>query len=128
MFKVIRATIYRVQSVASARQRTEPMMANLATTGVPRPMDPPMATMNVSIHDPTETWIEERTRDGSFSNASDHVRHLIRRDQEQIRTVAQIQAAIPEGGESGNPRPFDPVALKRQPRRKAWTRIALPRR
>ena len=71
-----------------------------------------MATMNVSIPDPMKAWVEERTRDGSFSNTSDYVRHLIRRDQERSRAVAQIQAAITEGIESGAARPFDPAALK----------------
>jgi len=71
-----------------------------------------MATMNVSIPDQMKAWVEERTRDGSFSNASDYVRHLIRRDQERSRAVAQIQAAIAEGIESGVARPLDPVALK----------------
>jgi antitoxin ParD1/3/4 len=71
-----------------------------------------MATMNVSIPDPMKTWVEERTRDGSFSNTSDYVRHLIRRDQERAQAVAQLQAAITEGLESGDPRAFDAASLK----------------
>ena len=71
-----------------------------------------MATMNVSIPDPMKAWVEERTRDGSFSNASDYIRHLIRRDQERSSAVEQIQAAITEGLDSGVARPFDPAALK----------------
>lgn len=30
-----------------------------------------MATMNVSLSDPMKAWIDERTRDGNFSHASD---------------------------------------------------------
>jgi len=71
-----------------------------------------MATMNVSIPDPMKTWVEERARDGSFGTASDYVRHLIRRDQERARAIAQLQAAITAGLDSGAPRPLDPVALK----------------
>lgn len=71
-----------------------------------------MATMNVSVPDPMKAWVEERTRDGSFSNASDYIRHLIRRDQERSSAVEQIQAAITEGLDSGAARPFDPAALK----------------
>ena len=87
-------------------------MASFAIFGGPRLEEIPMATMNVSIPDPMKAWVEERTRGGSFSNTSDYVRHLIRRDQERSRAVAQIQAAITEGLESGDPHLFDPVALK----------------
>lgn len=71
-----------------------------------------MATMNVSLPDPMKSWVEERTRDGSYSNASDYVRHLIRRDQERARAIAQLQAAITEGIESGEARPFDVTVFK----------------
>lgn len=76
-----------------------------------------MATMNVSIPDPMKAWVEERARDGRFSNASDYVRHLIRRDQERAQAVAAIQAAITEGMASGEPRPFDAAAFKARMRR-----------
>lgn len=77
-----------------------------------------MATMNVSIPDPMKAWVEERTRGGSFSNTSDYVRHLIRRDQERSQAVAQLQAAITEGFQSGEPRPFDATAFKARMRSK----------
>jgi len=35
-----------------------------------------MATMNVYLPDPMKDWVESRTHDGRFSNASDYVRHL----------------------------------------------------
>ena len=81
-------------------------------------MEELMATMNVSIPDPMKTWVEERTREGSFSNTSDYVRHLIRRDQERSQAMAQLQAAITEGLESGEPRPFDATAFKARMRGK----------
>lgn len=76
-----------------------------------------MATMNVSLPDPMKAWVEEQTRDGNFSNASDYVRHLIRRDQERARAVAQLQAAIGEAMQSGEPRLFDATAFKARMRR-----------
>ena len=76
-----------------------------------------MATMNVSLPDPMKSWVEERTRDGSYSNASDYVRHLIRRDQERARAIAQLQAAITEGLESGPPQLFDATGFKARMRR-----------
>lgn len=71
-----------------------------------------MATMNVSIPDPMKTWVEEQTQGGRFSNASDYVRHLIRRDQERNQAVEQLQAAITAGVESGPAKPFDLASFK----------------
>lgn len=66
-----------------------------------------MATMNVSLPDPMKTWVEARLKDGKFSNTSDYVRHLIRRDQERVQAIAALQQAIDEGVKSGEPEPFD---------------------
>ncbi len=60
-----------------------------------------MATMNVSLPDPMKEWVEAQSRTGRYSNASDYVRHLIRRDQERSEKIARIQALIDEGLSSG---------------------------
>lgn len=71
-----------------------------------------MATMQVSLPDPMKTWVEARLEDGQFSNTSDYVRHLIRRDQEKVQAIAALLQAIDEGVESGEPEPFDFKAFK----------------
>lgn len=71
-----------------------------------------MATMNVSLPDPMKTWIERRLKDGRFSNTSDYVRHLIRRDQEREEAITALQKAVDEGLGSGEPEPFDFRAFK----------------
>ena len=63
--------------------------------------------MNVSLPDPMKSWVEERTRDGRYSNVSDYVRDLIRRDQARQQAVTEIQALVEEGLESGEAQPFD---------------------
>lgn len=60
-----------------------------------------MATMNVSLPDPMKAWVESQAANGRYSNASDYVRDLIRRDQERHHGLAEIQARIAEGFESG---------------------------
>lgn len=60
-----------------------------------------MATMNVSLPDPMKDWVEAQARSGRYSNASDYVRDLIRRDQERINKLNELQALITEGMESG---------------------------
>ncbi|MFX0543419.1 type II toxin-antitoxin system ParD family antitoxin [Roseovarius sp. S4756] len=71
-----------------------------------------MATMNVSLPDPMKTWVEARLKDGRYSNTSDYVRHLIRRDQERAQAIEALQQAIDEGVKSGEPEPFDFKAFK----------------
>jgi len=66
-----------------------------------------MATMNVSLPDPMKEWVEAQAKAGRYSNASDYVRDLIRRDQERQTAIAEIQEAVDEGIASGEPHPFD---------------------
>jgi antitoxin ParD1/3/4 len=60
-----------------------------------------MATMNVSLPDPMKDWVEAQARSGRYSNASDYVRDLIRRDQERAAKLAELQKLITEGIASG---------------------------
>ena len=66
-----------------------------------------MATMNVSLPDPMKDWVEQQTRGGRYSNASDYVRDLIRRDQDRAAKIAHLQRLVTEGLESGEVEPFD---------------------
>ena len=60
-----------------------------------------MATMNVSLPDAMKDWVEGRAETGRYSNASDYVRDLIRRDQERAEKIAALQRLIDEGEASG---------------------------
>ncbi|MEN2711539.1 type II toxin-antitoxin system ParD family antitoxin [Sphingomonas sp. NPDC092331] len=60
-----------------------------------------MATMNVSLPDAMKQWVEGQAGTGRFSNASDYVRDLIRRDQERAGKIAAMQQLIDEAEESG---------------------------
>jgi antitoxin ParD1/3/4 len=60
-----------------------------------------MATMNVSLPDAMKDWVEGRAGTGRYSNASDYVRDLIRRDQERVDKLSALQQLIQEGEESG---------------------------
>ena len=60
-----------------------------------------MATMNVSLPGPMKDWVEAQTGTGRFSNASDYVRDLIRRNQEQARKLAALQDFVDQGKASG---------------------------
>jgi antitoxin ParD1/3/4 len=60
-----------------------------------------MATMNVSLPDPMKDWVEEQIKGGTYANASDYIRDLIRHDQ---TSRASLKAAIAEGLKSGRSR------------------------
>ncbi len=60
-----------------------------------------MATMNVSLPDQMKAWVEAQTRSGRYSNASDYIRDLIRRDQGRAAKIAELQRLVTEGLESG---------------------------
>jgi len=61
-----------------------------------------MATMNVSLPDAMKNWVEERSRSGRYSNASDYVRDLIRRDQDRTEKIARMQSLLDEAAASGD--------------------------
>ncbi|MGY2047574.1 type II toxin-antitoxin system ParD family antitoxin [Methylobacterium sp. JK268] len=60
-----------------------------------------MATMNVSLPDQMKDWVEAQARTGRYSNASDYVRDLIRRDQERLNRLELLQLSVTEGIDSG---------------------------
>ena len=60
-----------------------------------------MATMNVSLPDQMKAWVEAQAETGRYSNASDYVRDLIRRDQDRQAKIANMQRLVTEAIESG---------------------------
>lgn len=77
-----------------------------------------MATMNISLPDPMKTWVEEQVSTGHYSNASDYVRDLIRRDQVAQRDrEALVQALVAGEGSGISERTFDSVWQGLRPRR-----------
>lgn len=75
-----------------------------------------MATMNVSLPDPMKSWVETQAQTGKYSNSSDYVRDLIRRDQVRAEKIAHMQMLVTEGLESGisNRSAFDILAEARE--------------
>ena len=60
-----------------------------------------MATMNISLPDKMKEWVENQTETGRYSNASDFVRDLIRKEQERASARAWFEAEIEKGYASG---------------------------
>lgn len=60
-----------------------------------------MATMNVSLPDTMKAWVEAQAESGRYSNSSDYVRDLIRRDQRREHKIEAMQQLIDEAEASG---------------------------
>jgi len=61
-----------------------------------------MATMNVSLPNEMKTWVEFQAQNsGRYTNTSDYVRDLIRKDQDANIKIQQMQAMVTKGLESG---------------------------
>ncbi|WP_370647502.1 type II toxin-antitoxin system ParD family antitoxin [Polymorphobacter sp. PAMC 29334] len=57
--------------------------------------------MNISLPDPMKQWIEAQATTGRYSNVSDFVRDLVRREQERREKIAAIQRLVDEARASG---------------------------
>ena len=57
-----------------------------------------MGTINVSIPDPVQQWVEDRIHSGEYANVSDYLVDLIRHDREQHTGLVD---ALIEGENSG---------------------------
>ena len=84
-----------------------------------------MATMNISLPDAMKAWAETQAETGRYSNTSDYVRDLIRRDQERAEKIAAMQAMIDEGRASG-PSPYSFEETIQMAREEARRRGLLP--
>ena len=61
----------------------------------------------ITITDNQDNWIKSQIKAGEFTNDSEYIRDLIRRDQTSQADIEAIRAALIEGEESGEPQPFD---------------------
>lgn len=78
-----------------------------------------MATMNISLPDKMRDWVESQIDSGLYSNNSDYVRDLIRKDQQRNQKIQAMQQAIDKGLSSGEPKPFNKQAFKERMEEKA---------
>jgi antitoxin ParD1/3/4 len=75
-----------------------------------------MATVRktITVTDQQDHWIKAQIEAGHYTNDSEYIRDLIRREQERNAELETIRAALREGESSGIPRPFDPEAFKKR--------------
>lgn len=71
-------------------------------------------TMNISLPESTRDWVISQVESGQYSNNSDYVRDLIRRDQQRVEKIKALQAAIDNGLASGIAEGFSMEQLQRE--------------
>ena len=68
----------------------------------------------ITVTDQQDKWIKAQIAAGHFTNDSEYVRDLIRRDQASQADIEAIRAALIEGEESGEPQLFDSSQFKQE--------------
>ena len=75
-----------------------------------------MATVRktITLTDQQDSWIKSQIDAGHYTNDSEYIRDLIRREQERSAEIEAIRAALVDGENSGEPKAFDLVAFKQR--------------
>ena len=66
----------------------------------------------ITVTDQQDVWIKSRIKAGVFTDDSDYVRDLIRRDQARNAEIETVRSELMKGEASGEPRPFDAARFK----------------
>jgi antitoxin ParD1/3/4 len=70
----------------------------------------------ITLTDQQDGWVKAQIQAGRYTNDSEYIRDLIRREQERTAQVDAVRAALIEGENSGAPQAFDAQAFKQQMR------------
>lgn len=75
-----------------------------------------MATVRktITLTEQQDAWIAAQIAAGQYTNDSEAIRDLIRREQERGAQIEALRAALIEGENSGEPKPFDVAAFKQR--------------
>ncbi|MFD0914493.1 type II toxin-antitoxin system ParD family antitoxin [Methylophilus luteus] len=68
----------------------------------------------ITVTDQQDAWIKSQIEAGNYTNDSEYIRDLIRKEQERFAEIDVIRQALIDGENSGEPRPFDVAAFKQR--------------
>ncbi|MFZ3019064.1 MAG: type II toxin-antitoxin system ParD family antitoxin [Gallionella sp.] len=68
----------------------------------------------ITLTDQQDNWVKAQINAGHYTNDSEYIRDLIRREQERSVEVEAIRRALIEGEASGDPKHFDASAFKQK--------------
>ncbi|MFY9810137.1 type II toxin-antitoxin system ParD family antitoxin [Aquabacterium sp.] len=68
----------------------------------------------ITLTDQQDNWVKAQIQAGHYTNDSEYIRDLIRREQERVGQLEAVRAALIEGENSGTPQACDAPAFKRR--------------
>lgn len=68
----------------------------------------------ITLTENQDAWIKAQIEAGRYTNDSEYIRDLIRREQERGAETEAIRAALIDGETSGEPQPFDADSFKQR--------------
>lgn len=68
----------------------------------------------ITLSEQQDRWVKAQISAGHYTNDSEYIRDLIRREQERCAEVDAIRTALIEGEASGEPQRFDLNAFKQR--------------
>lgn len=68
----------------------------------------------ITLTDKQDDWIKAQITAGHYTNDSEYIRDLIRREQERNAEIEAVRAALIEGENSGDARSFEVEAFKKR--------------
>jgi antitoxin ParD1/3/4 len=68
----------------------------------------------ITLTDQQDNWAKAQINAGYYTNDSEYIRDLIRREQERSAEIDAIRSALIEGENSYEPRRFDAAAFKQK--------------
>ena len=68
----------------------------------------------ITVTDQQDKWIKAQIEDGDFTNDSEYIRDLIRRDQARNSEIDTIRSELIKGEQSGESQPFDGDLFKEE--------------
>ncbi len=72
----------------------------------------PTVRKTITLTDQQDSWVKAQIQAGHYTNDSEYIRDLIRREQERSAQLDAMRAALIEGEYSGAAQPFDVQAFK----------------
>jgi len=61
----------------------------------------------ITVTDQQDEWIKAQIEGGDFTNDSEYIRDLIRRDQARNAEIDAVRGELIKGEQSGEPQPFN---------------------
>lgn len=77
-----------------------------------------MATVRktITLTDQQDGWIKSQVDAGHYTNDSEYIRDLIRREQDRSAQIESVRASLIEGESSGEPQAFNAAKFKKRMR------------